>query len=841
MLGCLPVTQLFPLGSASGPTQTSSTVGFVERLRAHGGRVAVIDEHATPWSYADLAAAVEEFAERLGPDRRLTMVRMRRTLDSVVGYLAALHAGHAVLVVDGEAPRSDDPGGIEAVHRPDVVVSGTEIDQRRAGAALDLHPDLALLLSTSGSTGSPKLVRLSRANVDANAEAIADYLSLGHDDRAITTLPLHYCFGLSVLHSHLAAGASIALTSASVVDPCFWETVRQVRPTMLAAVPHTIDLLERVGFPERSPDGLRAVLQAGGRLDPDRVRRLALAGRTAGWDLYVMYGQTEATARMAYLPPALAAERPTAVGVPVAGGSFDIEWFEGAAEGTGEVVYRGPNVMMGYAESRRDLALAHEHAELRTGDVGRIADDGLLEITGRRSDFLKVFGLRIDLERVRRLLDDEGAVATVDGDDDGVVIALAEPNADAGSVHASVAERLGLPLSAVAVAVVAELPRLGSGKPDRATLRRIVRGASEASTGTGVAEVYRAVLGRSTVRGEDSFVSLGGDSLSYVEASIALERVLPHLPTDWHLRSVDDLERVTVDGRPRRAPRVETNVVLRAIAIVLVVGNHAGLFLVPGGAHVLFAGAGFNFARFQIGATSRWRSLLRLAAPCTVWLGAVATFSDDFSLSHALLVHGWADGDGRWVYWFVEALVQVLLALAVVFSVPAVRRAERRAPFAFATGVLAISLIPVTGLVDLPELRYASFRPHEIVWLFALGWAVARSRTAPQRVLLSAVALWAVPAYFGDSTRTVVLLAGLGLLIWAPRLPVPRALAGLVGAVAGASLYTYLTHVPVLALTGHPALGLAGSLVVGFVTWRLATPLLVRAERAVERSGARCN
>ena len=810
----------------------------MDRLAAHGDRVALVDEAGRSWSYTELADSVDAFAARLGHGRRLTMVRMSRTADAVVGYLAALRASHAVLVVDDEGRSAS---AIEARHRPDVVATGPDIEERHAGTASDLHPDLALLLSTSGSTGSPKLVRLSHRNVESNAAAIADYLSLTPADRAITTLPLHYCFGLSVLHSHLTAGASIALSSASVVDPCFWEAMDRTRPTMLAAVPHTIDLLERMGFPERTPDGLRAVLQAGGRLDPDRVRQYAVAGRRSGWELFVMYGQTEATARMAYLPPALAAERPTAVGVPVDGGSFELEWFEGADPGTGEVVYRGPNVMMGYADSREHLGLGDGHDALHTGDVGRIADDGLLEIVGRRSDFLKVFGLRIDLGRARRILQECGITATVDGDDDGVVIALADETTDTDAVQATVADRLGLPRSAVATAVVTEPPRLANGKVDRATLRSLVRGSEDQRVDTGVAGIYRSVLGCESVHGDDSFVSLGGDSLSYVEVSIALERELSHLPSDWHLRSVDDLSRSSGTGRRGRTTGVETNVLLRAIAIVLVVGNHSGLFLIPGGAHVLFAGAGFNYARFQVGSGTRWRSLFRLAAPCALWLGGVAALSDDFSLSHAFLVHGWTDGSGRWVYWFVEALVQVLAVLALLFSVPSVRRLERRAPFLFPSALLAMCLLPVFDVVSLPDLAYAKFRPHEIAWLFALGWAMARARTIPQRLVLTAVTVAAVPEYFGDTTRTTVLLAGLALLTWVPRLPVPRSLGPVVGGVAGASLYVYLTHVPVLALTDQPLLALAGSLVTGFVAWRLATPMLTSVERSADRTLARCN
>ena len=200
-------------------------------------------------------------------------------------------------------------------------------------------------------------MRLSHGNLEANAAAIASYLALDADDRAAMTLPLHYCYGLSVLHSHLSCGAGVALTDRSVVDPCFWDLFRSQRCTSFAGVPHTFELLDRIGFDRLALPTLRYVTQAGGRLDPDTVRRYAGLGARDGWDLVVMYGQTEATARMAYLPPHLAATRPEAIGVPIPGGSFEIDPSDAGDPDEGELVYRGPNVMLGYASSRRDLAL----------------------------------------------------------------------------------------------------------------------------------------------------------------------------------------------------------------------------------------------------------------------------------------------------------------------------------------------------------------------------------------------------------------------------------------------------------------------------------------------------
>ncbi|MGH8827565.1 MAG: AMP-binding protein, partial [Jiangellaceae bacterium] len=280
----------------------TTAVPFATRLRDYADRPALITTGSTV-TYRELADRVEETAERLGTDRRLVLVTGANAVDPVVTYLAALSAGHPVLLVPGD--NAHHLGTLIETYDPDVVVSHTgskwDLSERRRGSAHELHPELALLLGTSGSTGAPKLVRLSADNVQANAESIADYLGIAGIDRAATTLPMHYCYGLSVINSHLLRGAGLILTDLSVVDRCFWDLFRAEHGTTFAGVPYTFDQLDRIGFDQLRLPGLRYVTQAGGRLAPDRVRRYAELGRRDGWDLVVMYGQTEATARMAYL------------------------------------------------------------------------------------------------------------------------------------------------------------------------------------------------------------------------------------------------------------------------------------------------------------------------------------------------------------------------------------------------------------------------------------------------------------------------------------------------------------------------------------------------------------
>ena len=276
---------------------------LLDHLRGHGEKVAVLTD-SQQLSYHELADAVADTARELGGPRRLVLLETRNDLATLVHYLAAMAGGHAVLPVDARR----DHTAILQTYEPDVVIDANGI--HRGGGRHRLHDDLALLLSTSGSTGSPKLVRLSHRNLVSNAAAIAEYLDIRETDRAATTLPMSYCYGLSVIHSHLLRGASLILTDRSVVDDEFWELFRRHRGTAFAGVPYTFELLERVGAQALDLPHLRYITQAGGRMPPERVRRFADLGSQQGWDLFVMYGATEATARMAYLPPQLACVAP---------------------------------------------------------------------------------------------------------------------------------------------------------------------------------------------------------------------------------------------------------------------------------------------------------------------------------------------------------------------------------------------------------------------------------------------------------------------------------------------------------------------------------------------------
>ena len=836
------------------PMTTSRRGLGVADLRSRGTAPALVLAGETV-DHASLADLVDRRRHELGVGRRLVVLEASPTVEFVATLLAALDTRSPVVVAadDRQVRRLTEQ------YRPDVVVRGEHASVEHLAepdrpSRHHLHPDLALLLSTSGSTGDAKLVRLSHEAVRSNAAAIADYLALDEHDRGITSLPVHYCYGLSVLTSHLEVGAAVVLSTASVVDPCFRRAVHDHGVTGVAGVPHTFDMLDAAGDDVLSAPSLRYVTQAGGRLDPARVTTWAETGRRLGWDFFVMYGQTEATARMAYLPPDEAFARPGSVGLAIPGGRLRIDESaapEGAPSGVGEIVYSGPNVMMGYAHAPEDLADGHLHEELRTGDLGRF-DDGFLVVAGRARRFVKIHGKRVDLDHVEARLAEVGHTAVVVGDDEGLVVATerATPLGDAVPdplLRSATADVVDVPAGRITAVALPSFPRTESGKIDSSALERAAADvtARPGDADDSVAAAFATVLGRREIDPGATFASAGGDSFSYVEMSVRLEALLGSLPRDWHLTPVRDLEALrTAEGARsagkggagggRRGVHLETGVVIRAVAILLIVCTHMRLYRLPGGAHTLLAVLGYNVARFQLTPTElpgRLRRALstiaRVAVPTSAWIGVKMAVAGGYSLGALLLVNNYT-GDavrrgGRWEYWYFEAFVQIMVVLAVLFSIGPVRRAERRRPFAFALAVLAATLAVRFDVVQWGGEYNEMFRPHTVACFVALGWCAQRARAVWSRLLVTALVPLTTIGYFGQTDREWRIILFVWALVWIPTIPLPRRVGWLVAQVAGASMWIFLVHWQVWPLftpwfERHVAF--LATIAVGVLVWR---------------------
>ena len=451
------------------------------------GRSAAIDDAGRELSYGALLETMAALAER-APSKTVALVLTRNSLGCIAAVVAMLRHGVVPVLLDASASGETVeqyviryrpellavPAGMEDRY-PDFACLLRTLDYAMFAARNDteippLHEDLALLLGTSGSTGSPKLVRQSRRNLQANAEAIAAYLRITPDDRPITSLPLHYTYGFSVISSHLHAGATLLVTDRSVMEKPFWHFFAEALGTSLAGVPYTYQMLRRLGFTRMDPGSLRTLTQAGGKLSEVLIKEFAEYAKRTGVDFYVMYGQTEATARMSYVPAERALEKAGSIGVAIPGGELfliDEEGHEIAdTDIEGQLGYRGPNVTMGYAERREDLCKGDErNGVLLTGDLARRDTDGYYYVTGRLSRIVKLFGKRVSLEDLEQICLAVVSEAACTGVDDRVTVWITDSRHQPG-LPGFLAERTAIHASAYQVRVVAKLPRTAAGKLD---------------------------------------------------------------------------------------------------------------------------------------------------------------------------------------------------------------------------------------------------------------------------------------------------------------------------------------------------------------------------------------
>lgn len=446
-------------------------------------------------SYQELGDSVVALERSIaGADKALVALVADNSAASIACYLAALRCGHTVLLLNarGDAGLREElciryrpeiillPGHLDlpAAYSLDSQHGGVNCGVARRTLGEPIHPDTAVLLTTSGTTGSPKLVRLSYGNIQSNAEAIVSYLGIDRAETAITSLPFSYSYGLSVLNSHLIAGASLACTEASLLTREFWQMFEECGCTSFVGVPYSYQMLERLRFERMALPSLHTLTQAGGRLPKETVLRFAETAGNSGRRFFVMYGQTEATARIAYLPWERLPEKAGSVGIAIPGGHLRISGADGCAPGPfeeGEVVYYGPNVMMGYAKKREDLARGDQlGGELATGDIGYLDNEGFLFITGRLKRFIKVFGLRLNLEDVERML--EGAlslpVACVGRDDQLHLLVESTREELVQETRQRISLLYHIHHSALKVHLTCEIPVTAAGKKDYAAIER---------------------------------------------------------------------------------------------------------------------------------------------------------------------------------------------------------------------------------------------------------------------------------------------------------------------------------------------------------------------------------
>ena len=423
---------------------------------------AVITDDGRIVSYAELKSLTDGWAAKV-PPRSLVFLLAGNNLDSLVAYVACLNHGIVPLMLDARIDAALLQRFIE-IYRPDFIWRPSEgayvLEPRNSQNAPNakLYPELALLLTTSGSTGSPKLVRQSYRNIQANMASIVEYLKLDSLERPITTLPMNYTYGLSIINSHLAVGATILLTEKSIMQREFWNFFAEQGATSFGGVPYTYEMLDKLMFFRRRLPMLRTMTQAGGKILPSLHRKFAEYAKREGKSFVVMYGQCEATARMSYLPPERALDKVGSMGIAIPGGRFELV--------DGELIYYGDNVTLGYAECADDLAKGDErNGRLETGDMARVDEDGFYYIVGRKKRFLKIFGNRVNLDETERLVKDHfpGMDCACGGVDDKMSLFVTDES-KIQAVRDFVAGTTHLNFVAFEVRHLAQIPKNASGK-----------------------------------------------------------------------------------------------------------------------------------------------------------------------------------------------------------------------------------------------------------------------------------------------------------------------------------------------------------------------------------------
>ena len=456
------------------------------RLEEYTDRTAAVDEEKNQISYRELFDETCRIAEVL-KERCLIFILCSNTIGALAGYTACINH-HIVPLLLAE---SMDRGLLEQLmkaYQPDYLWApaklrntfpefsaeyegfGYTLLKTKTQGVYNLNEDLCLLLTTSGSTGSPKLVRQSYGNVLSNARSIVQYLELNETERPITTLPMNYTYGLSIINSHLLAGATLLLTEKGLMQKEFWRFFKEAEATSFGGVPYTYEMLDKLRFYQMELPSLRSMTQAGGKLQPELHKRFAEYAQQNGKRFYVMYGQAEATARMSYLPYEKSLEKYGSMGIAIPGGRFSVMDEDGkeilSPRTAGELVYEGANVTLGYAECGEDLAKGDErHGRLETGDMAEFDSDGYYYIVGRKKRFLKLFGNRVNLDEVDRLVKAEfGNIDCASaGRDDKLALFITEEGLKE-DIRTFLSQKTGLNSIAFAVHVIREIPRNASGK-----------------------------------------------------------------------------------------------------------------------------------------------------------------------------------------------------------------------------------------------------------------------------------------------------------------------------------------------------------------------------------------
>ncbi len=437
-------------------------------------------------NYAELNQAVDAFIQQLPDSKALYAIEAANSLPVLIAYLALIRANQCLMLLDANTPDSQQQALLETYQVDYLIKIDSEsdlsnclsINQTRYYSQKPIHPDIVLLLSTSGSTASPKLVKLSQKNLQANCLSILDYLPIQATDTVVTSLPMHYSFGLSVINTHLQQGASLVLNDYNLMQKDFWQLVKTYQPAGFYGVPFSFQLIYQLGLKRLALHAYRYFAQAGGKMAVELTKSIDAWCKSQGKSLYLMYGQTEATARIAYLAPEKLPLKADRIGGAIPGGQLKLIDENGQAisqiHTSGQLCYQGENVSLGLATDRYCLSQIEPVDWLKTGDLAEVDADGDYKIVGRLKRFIKVTGKRVNLDEAEQIFikilkkQKLEAPACVIGEDDQIMFVYAGSLSDdlTQTLAKELADTLQTNLKYIQLVAHISLPYLGNGKLD---------------------------------------------------------------------------------------------------------------------------------------------------------------------------------------------------------------------------------------------------------------------------------------------------------------------------------------------------------------------------------------
>ena len=430
-------------------------------------RLAVIDSEGGLLTYGEILELARQLMDTV-PERALCFLLVENNVQCVQWVMASLISRRLVpLILNAKTDEALYSHLLETYHPAYIWQNGTLT--RTNHTIAPLHADLSHLLPTSGSTGSPKLVRHCYENIEAAGLNIATFFELKTSDRPLMVLPLYYTMGLSMVFSHLKAGATILITGRNMTDPVFWKFLKEERATSFTGVPYSYHILNLMRFFRMDLPDLELLTQGGGKMERSLNLKFAEYCREHGKRWIATYGQSECTARMAYLPARWAVEKAGSIGIAVPNGELSLIDAEGNAITTphieGEMCYRGKNVTMGYATGPDDLLKGDErHGFIRTGDLAYFDEDGCYYIVGRMGRFLKLFGMRVGLDECEQIIatDCQTESACV-GTDEKMIVYITDAT-KSQTVKDALVEKTHIVATSFEIRVITEIPKNEAGK-----------------------------------------------------------------------------------------------------------------------------------------------------------------------------------------------------------------------------------------------------------------------------------------------------------------------------------------------------------------------------------------